>query len=37
VVPTMYSIFARKAVPGANTAVENTQPTSAHLPELVAK
>ncbi|MEY4585201.1 MAG: hypothetical protein RJB10_1698, partial [Pseudomonadota bacterium] len=37
VVPTMYSLFARKAIPGANTTVENTQPSLAHVPELVAK
>jgi multidrug efflux pump len=37
VVPTMYSIFARKSVPGAKTAVENTQPVLAHVPEFVAK
>jgi multidrug efflux pump len=37
VVPTMYSIFARKAVPGAKTTVENTGPVLAHAPEFVAK
>jgi multidrug efflux pump len=37
VVPTMYSIFARKAVPGAKTTVENTHPSLSHVPELVAK
>jgi multidrug efflux pump len=37
VVPTMYSIFARKTVPGAKTTVENTQPALGHMPELVAK
>jgi multidrug efflux pump len=37
VVPTMYSIFARKAVPGAKTAKENTEPLSTHAPEFVAK
>jgi multidrug efflux pump len=37
VVPIMYSIFARKSVPGAKTAVENTQPVLAHVPEFVAK
>jgi multidrug efflux pump len=37
VVPTMYSIFARKSVPGAKTAVENTEPVLAHAPELIAK
>ena len=41
VVPTMYSIFARKTIPGANTTVENLSPTSGHLPnrqpEYVAK
>lgn len=30
VVPTMYSIFARKTIPGANTTVENLQPVSSH-------
>ena len=37
VVPTMYSIFARKAVPGAKMTVENAEPVLAHTPELVAK
>ncbi len=37
VVPTMYSIFARKAVPGAKMNVENTGPVLAHAPEFVAK
>jgi multidrug efflux pump len=37
VVPTMYSIFARKAVPGAKMTVENTGPVVAHTPEYVAK
>jgi multidrug efflux pump len=37
VVPTMYSIFARKAVPGAKTTMENTQPALMHAPEFVAK
>ena len=37
VVPTMYSLFARKAVPGAKTTVEQTMPESHHAPELVAK
>jgi multidrug efflux pump len=37
VVPTMYSIFARKTVPGAKTAIENTQPVLVHVPEFVAK
>jgi multidrug efflux pump len=37
VVPTMYSIFARKAVPGAKTAKENTEPVLTHTPEFVAK
>jgi hypothetical protein len=33
----MYSIFARKAVPGAKMTVENAEPVLAHTPELVAK
>jgi multidrug efflux pump len=37
VVPTMYSIFARKTVPGAKTTKENTEPVLAHVPEYVAK
>ena len=37
VVPTMYSLFARKAVPGAKTEVEQTMPAPQHVPELVAK
>jgi len=37
VVPTMYSIFARKAVPGAKMTVENAEPVLTHTPELVAK
>jgi multidrug efflux pump len=41
VVPTMYSIFARKTIPGANTTVENLAPASGHLPyihpEYIAK
>ena len=38
VVPTMYALFARKAVPGANTAVVKEEPDAslAH-PEFVAK
>ena len=38
VVPTMYTLFARKAVPGANTAVAKEEPDAplAH-PEYVAK
>jgi multidrug efflux pump len=30
VVPTMYTLFARKAVPGANTAVASEEPAHAH-------
>ena len=38
VVPTMYTLFARKAIPGANTAVAKEQPDSAAIhPEYVAK
>jgi len=41
VVPTMYTLFARKAVPGANTAVavDGPEPAGAahHAPEYVAK
>ena len=37
VVPTMYSLFARRAVPGAKTAVEQTAPAPHHVPDLVAK
>lgn len=37
VVPTMYSIFARKAVPGAKMTVENAEPVLTHTPELVVK
>ncbi|PJI98031.1 multidrug efflux pump [Acidovorax sp. 69] len=39
VVPTMYTLFARKAVPGANTAVAVDEPADAahHAPEYVAK
>jgi multidrug efflux pump len=38
VVPTMYSLFARRAIPGANQAVASSQP-QAHVepPEYVAK
>jgi multidrug efflux pump len=38
VVPTMYSLFARKAIPGANTKVANQQPDeTAGQPDYVAK
>ena len=37
VVPTMYSLFARRAVPGAKTEIEQTMPAPHHVPELVAK
>ena len=43
VVPTMYTLFARKAVPGANTTVAQEQPPHphdhphAHRPDYVAK
>ena len=38
VVPTMYSLFARRAVPGANTKVESDQPVNAAAqPQYVAK
>uniref|UniRef100_UPI00286CE9B1 efflux RND transporter permease subunit n=1 Tax=Polaromonas sp. TaxID=1869339 RepID=UPI00286CE9B1 len=38
VVPTMYALFARKAIPGANTAVAKEQPDAHHEhPEYVAK
>ncbi|MEO6292429.1 MAG: efflux RND transporter permease subunit, partial [Burkholderiaceae bacterium] len=37
VVPTMYSLFARKAVPGAKTTVEQTMPEAHRVPEYVAK
>jgi multidrug efflux pump len=38
VVPTMYSLFARKAIPGANQAVARNEPqTHVEPPEYVAK
>ena len=37
VVPTMYTLFARKAIPGANTAVAKEEPDAAVHPEYVAK
>ncbi|MDB5967196.1 MAG: acriflavin resistance protein, partial [Polaromonas sp.] len=39
VVPTMYSLFARSSVPGANNAVAKDQPDAhtGHVPEYVAK
>ncbi|MCZ8254365.1 MAG: hypothetical protein O9327_01625, partial [Polaromonas sp.] len=40
VVPTMYTLFARKAIPGANKAVAKEQPDAHHEqehPEYVAK
>jgi multidrug efflux pump len=39
VVPTMYTLFARKAIPGANKAVAKEQPDVHHEPgpEYVAK
>ena len=38
VVPTMYTLFARKAIPGANTTVAKEEPDSAVVhPEYVAK
>jgi multidrug efflux pump len=38
VVPTMYTLFARKAIPGANTAVAKEEPDSVAIhPEYVAK
>ena len=40
VVPTMYSLFARSAVPGANTAVANDSPNEQDVrsePEYIAK
>ena len=38
VVPTMYTLFARKAIPGANKAVAKEEPDSAVVhPEYVAK
>jgi multidrug efflux pump len=38
VVPTMYTLFARKAIPGANKAVAKDQPDAHHEhPEYVAK
>ena len=38
VVPTMYTLFARKAIPGANTAVAKEAPDAAAIhPEYVAK
>jgi multidrug efflux pump len=40
VVPTMYTLFARKAIPGANKAEAKEQPDAHHEhehPEYVAK
>ena len=38
VVPTMYTLFARKAIPGANTTVANEEPESPMVhPEYIAK
>ena len=38
VVPTMYTLFARKAIPGANTAVAKEEPDAPTVhPEYVAK
>ncbi len=38
VVPTMYTLFARKAIPGANTTVAKEEPDSAMVhPEYIAK
>jgi len=39
VVPTMYTLFARKAIPGANKAVAREEPDAHHAehPEYVAK
>ena len=37
VVPTMYSLFARRGVPGAKTAVAKERPDAAHGGDLVAK
>ncbi|MEO8020228.1 efflux RND transporter permease subunit [Polaromonas sp.] len=37
VVPTMYALFARKAIPGANKAVAKEQPAEGHHGELIAK
>ncbi|WP_411883888.1 efflux RND transporter permease subunit [Polaromonas sp. YR568] len=39
VVPTMYTLFARKAIPGANKAIAKEQPDAHHLehPEYIAK
>jgi multidrug efflux pump len=39
VVPTMYTLFARKAIPGANTAVAKQEPDTAAVihPDYVAK
>jgi multidrug efflux pump len=37
VVPTMYSLFARKKIPGANTAEAKELPASPHEGELIAK
>jgi multidrug efflux pump len=37
VVPTMYTLFARKAIPGANTAVVKEVPDAAVHPEYMAK
>lgn len=39
VVPTMYTLFARKAIPGANKAVAKEQPDAHHAehPEYIAK
>ena len=37
VVPTMYSLFARNKIPGANTAEAKELPVSTHESELIAK
>ena len=38
VVPTMYSLFARQAIPGANQAIAREQPEAHPVPpEYVAK
>jgi len=37
VVPTMYSLFARKKIPGANTAEAKELPASPHEGELIGK
>jgi multidrug efflux pump len=37
VVPTMYTLFARKAIPGANMAVAKEVPDAAVHPEYMAK